>query len=58
MEVDTGATKTVMSENTWQSLGQPKLNKCDLILKTYSGEILKVNPLTTNHQSYGFHASL
>ena len=38
MEVDTGATKTVMSVNTWRSLGKPKLNSCDLILKTYSGE--------------------
>ena len=44
---DTGAIKTVMSENTRRSLGQPKLNKCDLILKTYSGEILKVG----NNQS-------
>ena len=41
MEVDTGATKTVMSVNTWQSLGKPKLNSCNLILNTYSGEILK-----------------
>ena len=47
MEVDTGATKTVMSENTWRSLGQPRLNKCDLILKTYSGEILKVKGMAT-----------
>ena len=28
MEVDTGATKTVMSVNTWRSLGKPKLNSC------------------------------
>ena len=42
MEVDSGATKSVMSEHTWQSVGQPKLIKCDLILKTYSGESLKV----------------
>ena len=44
MEVDTGATKTVMSEHTWRSLGQPK---CDLILKTYSGETLKVKGMAT-----------
>ena len=47
MEVDTGATKSVMSEHTWRSLGQPKLNKCDLILKTYSGESLKVKGMVT-----------
>ena len=47
MEVDTGATKTVMSVNTWRSLGKPKLNSCDLILKTYSGEILKVKGMAT-----------
>ena len=47
MEVDTGATKTVMSEHTWRSLGKPKLNSCDFILKTYSGEILKVKGIAT-----------
>ena len=47
MEVDIGATKTVMSVNTWRSLGKPKLNSCDLILKTYSGEILKVKGMAT-----------
>ena len=47
MKVDTGATKTVMSEHTWRSLGQPKLNKCDLILNTYSGETLKVKGMAT-----------
>ena len=36
MEVDTGAT-----------IGQPKLNKCDLILKTYSGKSLKVKGMVT-----------
>ena len=47
MEVDTGATKSVMSEHTWRSLGQPKLNKCDLILKTYTGESLTVKGMVT-----------
>ena len=52
MEVATGATKTVMSEHTWQSLGKPKLNSCDLILKTYSGEILKVKGIATVEVSF------
>ena len=52
MEVDTGATKTVMSEHTWRSLGKPKLNSCDLILKTYSGEILKVKGIVTVEVSF------
>ena len=52
MEVDTGATKTVMSEHTWQSLGKPKLNSCDLILKTYSGETLKVKGIATVEVSF------
>ena len=47
MEVNTEATKSVMLEHTWQSLGQPKLNKCDLILKTYSGKSLKIKGMIT-----------
>ena len=48
MEVDTGTTRTVISANTWRSLGSPRLNSCDLInLKTYSGENLKVMGTTT-----------
>ena len=47
MEVDTGATKSVMSENTWQSLGKLKLSSCDLILKSYSGETLKIKGIAT-----------
>ena len=52
MEVDTGATKTVMSEHTWKSLGKPKLNSCDLILKTYSGKTLKVKGIATVEVSF------
>ena len=52
MEVDTGATKTVMLEHTWRSLGKPKLNNCDLILKTYSGEILIVKGIATVEVSF------
>ena len=52
MEVDTGDTKTVMSKYTWQSLGKPKLNSCDLILNTYSGETLKVKGIATVEVSF------
>ena len=45
MEVDTGASVSVMSEATFQKLwegNRPKLNPTDVKLKTYTGEHLKV----------------
>ena len=52
MEVDTGATTTVMPEHTLPSLGKPKLNSCDLILKTYNGETLKVKGIAKVEVSF------
>ena len=43
MELDTGASLTIMSENTLkQKLPNVKLQPSTVILKTYSGELLKV----------------
>ena len=45
MEVDTGASVSLISEATYEQLWQenrPKLNKAKVKLRTYSGEMLKV----------------
>ena len=43
MEVDTGASRTIMSKATYQSLFAPRsLKASNVILKTYSGEVIKV----------------
>ena len=42
-ELDTGASKTVISEQTWnKQLKACELQKCSLVLKTYTGERLEV----------------
>ena len=43
MEVDTGASRTIMSKTIFQSkFGSCNLSASDVILKTYSGEVVKV----------------
>eukprot|EP00731_Ephydatia_muelleri_P014607 Em0008g327a len=42
MEVDTGALVSLISERTWQDLCTPKLNPAKVILRSYSGESVKV----------------
>ena len=45
MEVDTGASVSLISERTWRNLwknGTPKLNPAKVILRSYSGESIKV----------------
>ena len=45
MEVDTGASVSLISERTWQDLwknGTPKLNPAKVNLRSYSGESVKV----------------
>ena len=42
MEVDTGASVSLISERTWQDLCTPKLNPAKVILRSYSGESVKV----------------
>ena len=43
MEVDTGASRTIMSKSVFQStFGSCNLRTSDVILKTYSGEVVKV----------------
>ena len=43
MEVDTGAALSVVSEETWKKLGKDReLEFSDVILRTYSGEVIQV----------------
>ena len=44
MQIDTGATTTIMSKSTFSSLWQtpPPLANCSLTLKTYTGELIPV----------------
>ena len=43
MEVDTGAALSVVSEETWKKLGKNReLEFSDVILRTYSGEVIQV----------------
>ena len=43
MELDTGASVSIISERTWSTaLGSPSLTKSDIRLKTYTGQNLKV----------------
>ncbi len=55
MELDTGATRTLMSEQTFKALWKeaPKLQKSSVKLRTYSGEPLKVLgsiPIAVNYR--------
>jgi len=47
MEVDTGAALSVISEQTYNSLwtDPPQLRPCSSVLKTYTGEVIKVKGL-------------
>ena len=43
MEVDTGASVTLISAHVWeQSLNKVSLEDTNIVLKTYTGEILKI----------------
>ena len=43
MELDTGASVSIISQRVWEeTLGKPNLEKCGALLQTYSGEKLKV----------------
>ena len=43
MELDTGASVSIISQQVWEeTFGKPKLMKCSTLLRTYSGEQLKV----------------
>ena len=45
MEVDTGVSVSLISERTWRNLwknGTPKLNPAKVVLRSYSGESIKV----------------
>ena len=43
MELDTGARISLVGKKTWQEkLGSPPLNKRKLVLRTYSGQKLRV----------------
>ena len=45
-EIDTGSGKTIISENVYrQNLNEFPLERTDIVLKTYSGENLKVRKL-------------
>eukprot|EP00731_Ephydatia_muelleri_P035630 Em0143g4a len=50
MEVDTGALVSLISERTWQDLCTPKLNPAKVILRSYSGESVKVLGVTVQYQ--------
>ncbi|XP_077863505.1 uncharacterized protein LOC144347283, partial [Saccoglossus kowalevskii] len=51
MELDTGASVSIISEETWKHrLGSVKLNKPTVSLKTYTGEPLKILQMTAKVQ--------
>jgi len=43
MELDTGASSTLISEVVWRKIGSPKLNECTRIFRAYDGHLM--NPL-------------
>ena len=42
MEVDTGASVTILNEKTHTYLGKPSLTSCNQKLRTYTGEQIQV----------------
>ena len=40
MVVDTGASRTLISEKTWNNLGSPRLGPCRMQLTTYTGSTI------------------
>ena len=40
MQIDTGASVSVIASNHWQQLGKPKLAKCKTILQAYDGHVI------------------
>jgi len=55
MEIDTGASMTVMNVDSFKALGQDTSNikPCKLLLKTFTGEIVKPMGKVDVHVSYG-----
>ena len=55
MEIDTGASMTVMNVDSFKALGQNTSNikPCKLLLKTFTGEIVKPMGKVDVHVSYG-----
>uniref|UniRef100_A0A1I8G8E1 Reverse transcriptase domain-containing protein n=1 Tax=Macrostomum lignano TaxID=282301 RepID=A0A1I8G8E1_9PLAT len=41
MQIDTGASVSVLSSTLWESLGRPTLQKCTRRLEAYDGHALK-----------------
>jgi hypothetical protein len=59
MEVDTGCPASLVAESEWERLGQPKLGRCGLKFKSYSGHPVQVLGYFTatveyNHQCQRF----
>ena len=42
MEIDTGATYSILNDVDWQKIGSPKLQSTNITLKTYDGSALRV----------------
>jgi len=42
MELDTGASHSLLSEEHWRRVGAPRLSSSDVILRSYGGQQLKV----------------
>ena len=54
MELDTGASVSIISEKTWQEdFGAPQLTKCAIKLRTYTGQNMKVRGQKLVRVKYG-----
>ena len=54
MELDTGASVSIISEKTWQEVfGAPQLTKCAIKLRTYTGQNMKVRGQKLVRVKYG-----
>ena len=54
LELDTGATVTVIPKEIWQKeLGSVPLQKSNVTLRSYSGHLISVSGETAVHDKYG-----